>query len=145
MMAGKRTRRPVVRYALPLLAVSGLLVTGCCTTCSLVEADAPMLAHNVYFALNDASPAAREKLVTDCYKYLHDHPGVTYFAAGRIVEEHARDVNVRDWDVGLHIVFASKDYHDQYQQAQAHHDFIEANRDNWKSVRVFDTFIERSR
>jgi hypothetical protein len=102
----------------------------------------PALAHNVYFALHDNSAAARARLVDACYLYLKDHPGVTFFAAGEIVEEHARDVNVRDWDVGLHVVFTSKEHHDLYQKAEGHHTFIAENQDNWKSVRVFDTCIE---
>ena len=32
----------------------------------------PMLAHNVYFSLNDKSPAAKKKLVKACKKYLAD-------------------------------------------------------------------------
>ncbi|MHC4520575.1 MAG: hypothetical protein ACYTAS_18450 [Planctomycetota bacterium] len=56
----------------------------------------PGLAHNVYVALNDSSPAARTQLVDACYKYLKNHPGVTSFAAGERVESHAREVNVRD-------------------------------------------------
>jgi len=99
------------------------------------------LAHNVYFTLNDNSPTAREKLVADCRKYLRNHPGVTFFAAGTIVEEHARGVNVRDWDVGLHVVFASKQDHDRYQKAADHLKFIELNQQNWKTVRVYDTCV----
>ena len=34
-----------------------------------------MLAHNVFFSLNDASPSAIQALVNDCHKYLADHPG----------------------------------------------------------------------
>ena len=35
-----------------------------------------MLAHNVYFALNDTSSEAVDNLVGACKKYLSDHPGV---------------------------------------------------------------------
>jgi hypothetical protein len=100
------------------------------------------LVHDVYFTLNDNSQDARAKLVKDCYKYLSNHPGIVFFAAGELVESHTRDVNIRDWDVSLHIVFKSKDYHDQYQKASDHHKFIDENKDNWKSVRVFDSFIK---
>ena len=101
----------------------------------------PALAHNVYFALHDSSSTARAQLVDACYAYLRDHPGVVFFAAGEIVTSHDRQVNVRDWDVGLHVVFKSKMYHDLYQEAEAHHLFIEENKANWKDVRVFDTFV----
>jgi hypothetical protein len=100
------------------------------------------LVHDVYFTLNDNSSDARAKLVRDCYKYLSNHPGIVFFAAGQLVESHTRDVNIRNWDVSLHIVFKNKDYHDQYQEASDHHKFIDENKDNWKSVRVFDSFIK---
>jgi len=131
-----------MRYAAVTLVLVALVAGGCASSAAQSGTPGPALAHNVYFALNDNSQAACEKLAADCYKYLRDHPGVTFFAAGPIVETHAREVNVRDWDVGLHVVFASKPDHDRYQQAPAHHQFIEANSDNWKSVRVFDTFVQ---
>jgi plasmid maintenance system killer protein len=129
-----------MRYVPSLAVLIAVVASGCATGPTAGDAG-PALAHNVYFALRDDSPAARDKLVADCYAYLRDHPGVTFFAAGRIVEGHAREVNVRDWHVGLHIVFASKHHHDLYQEAEDHHRFIEANSANWQSVRVFDTFV----
>jgi hypothetical protein len=119
-----------------------LCACGCAQPPARRQAKTPALAHNVYFTLNDNSQAACEKLVADCYKYLRDHPGVTFFAAGTLVEEHAREVNVRGWDVGLHIVFASKQDHDRYQKAADHLKFIELNRQNWKTVHVYDTDVE---
>jgi hypothetical protein len=38
-----------------------------------------MLAHNVYFRLQDGSPEAIDHLVAECKKYLWDHPGVLFF------------------------------------------------------------------
>ncbi len=97
-----------------------------------------MLAHNVFFTLKDNSAAARKKLMADCRKYLSSHPGTTFFGCG-LVSELNRPVNVRDWDVGLHVIFESREAHDRYQAAPLHHEFIEANRDNWAKVRVFDS------
>ena len=42
----------------------------------------PGIAHMVYFTLKDPSPAAQDKLVADCHKYLKVAPGILYFAAG---------------------------------------------------------------
>ena len=120
----------------------GILCSGCTSPLARRSSESTALAHNVYFALNDNSPAAKAELVAACYKYLRDQPGVVYFAAGQIVAEHARDVNVCDWDVGLHIVFANKADHDLYQKADAHLQFIEENKAKWRTVRVFDTYIE---
>ncbi len=101
-----------------------------------------MLAHNVYFALKDSSPAARQRLLAACKKYLSGHPGTVFFAAGGLAEELKREVNDRDFDVGLHIVFTDQAAHDRYQDAPAHHQFIAENKDNWKKVRVFDSVVE---
>lgn len=103
-----------------------------------------LLVHNVYFALHDRSAAARAHLVAECRKYLPDHPGIVFFACGELCAELDRDVNVRDWDVGLHILFRDKAAHDHYQDTKAHHDFINANRATWAGVRVFDSVAWQS-
>lgn len=103
----------------------------------------PALVHNVYFALKDGSAAAIQKLIASCHELLAGHPGERFFAAGPLVAELDRPVNVRDFHVGLHVVFASKHDHDAYQVAPRHVKFIETNRDTWASVRVFDTFASR--
>jgi hypothetical protein len=102
----------------------------------------PMIAHNVYFALKDASPEAKRKLVGACKKYLAKHPGTVFFAAGTLAEEFKRPVNDRDFDVALHLVFKNKEAHDKYQDAATHKQFIEENKENWKKVRVFDSLVE---
>ena len=56
-----------------------------------------------------------QTLLAACRKYLVDHPGIVSFACGTLAVDHARDVNDRDWDVGLHIVFTDKAAHDRYQ------------------------------
>ena len=102
-----------------------------------------MLAHNVFFSLNDATPAAKAKLVAACKKYLSGHPGAIFFAAGTIAEECNRPVNDRDFDVALHVIFKDKASQDVYQTAERHLKFIEENKDNWKKVRVFDSLVEQ--
>jgi hypothetical protein len=100
-----------------------------------------MLAHNVYFALTDNSPAQRQRLLDACRKYLSGHPGTVFFAVGTLAEELNRPVNDRDFDVALHIVFESQAAHDKYQDAPRHVQFIDENKDNWKKVRVFDSVV----
>lgn len=102
-----------------------------------------LLVHDVYFKLKDSSPAGRQKLVDACKKYLSKHPGTVYFAAGTLAEELKREVNDRDWDVGLHIVFKDTASHDKYQDAPLHKQFIDENKDGWEKVRVFDTRTEQ--
>ncbi len=125
---------------LAVLAVT-ITVSGCAHFSGRCQPKPPALAHNVYFTLNDHSHAARAKLIADCYKYLSGEPGIVSFAAGEIVESHVRDVNVRDWDVSLLIVFKNKEYHDLYQNAADHQTFIAEDSAMWKRVRVFDTYV----
>lgn len=102
-----------------------------------------MLAHNVYFALKDNSVDAKKTLVDACKKYLSSHPGEVFFAAGTRAEDLTREVNDRDFDVALHIVFTDKAAHDKYQDDRRHKQFIEENKDNWKKVRVFDSLVDK--
>jgi len=106
------------------------------------QAEEKRLAHDVYFSLKDNSPQAKEKLITACKKYLTDHPGILWFAVGPLADEMKRDVNDRDFDVALHLVFKSKAAHDEYSKAERHVKFIEENKENWKKVRVFDSYLE---
>lgn len=100
-----------------------------------------MLSHDVYFTLLDPSEASIQLLVDACHRYLKEHPGVVFFAAGGLVEELARPVNDRDFHVALHVVFEDKAAHDAYQTAAAHVQFIEENKPTWKQVRVFDSYV----
>jgi hypothetical protein len=103
-----------------------------------------MLAHCVYFSLNDRSEAAVAGLLSACRKYLTGHPGTRFFACGTPNQELARPVNDRDFDVALHIIFDSKEAHDAYQNAPAHEQFISENKASWRQVRVFDADVEPS-
>ncbi|HEV3120021.1 MAG TPA: Dabb family protein [Gemmataceae bacterium] len=103
-----------------------------------------MLAHNVYFTLKESSDAGRRKLIAACKKYLVNHPGVVFFATGTLAADLNRPVNDRNFDVALHIVFATKEDHDRYQTATAHVQFVEENKADWKQVRVFDSVVEKA-
>src|SRR5262249_41728 len=100
------------------------------------------LSHDVYFTLNDNSPAARQKLIDACAKYLSGHPGTVFFAVGALAQDLKRDVNDLGFDVALHIVFENVAAHDAYQTAPRHNAFIDECKANWKKVRVFDSFVE---
>jgi hypothetical protein len=100
------------------------------------------LMHNVYFTLKDRSPEAVRALVAACKKYLTVQPDIVYFACGTLEPELAREVNVRDFDVGLHIVFTDRAAHDAYQTDPAHERFVAENKPGWTKVRVFDSLVE---
>ncbi|VTS02272.1 Dabb family protein [Tuwongella immobilis] len=125
-----------MRTLLAILAISGMLSM----TASL-RAEEPIIGHMVYFKLKDQSPAAKQKLVEACKKYLTDHEGTVFFAAGVLGESFDRPVNDREWDVALHLVFKNKAAHDKYAVAERHLKFIDENKANWEKVRVFDSEI----
>jgi Stress responsive A/B Barrel Domain len=120
--------------AVAMMASTGSRATG-------AAADGPQLAHMVYFKLKDSSGGARAKLVAACKLYLTGHDGVVSFATGTLAGDLKREVNDRDFDVSLHIVFANKAAHDKYQDHPRHLKFIEENKENWEKVRVFDSYL----
>lgn len=101
-----------------------------------------MLAHDVFFTLEDSSPSQVDALVAACQTYLKDHPGVVFFAAGKVGDEFARPVNDRMYHVALHVYFKDKAAHDLYQTAPDHEIFIEKYKGNWRNVRVFDSWVD---
>ncbi len=103
----------------------------------------PMLAHNVFFTLNDPSDAAKAKLVQACHQYLSKHPGTVFYACGTLAQELRRDVNDLAFDVALHLVFENQAAHDVYQDAPLHNQFVAENKATWKNVRVFDSFVSQ--
>ncbi len=121
------------------LLVPSFVVAADAPAKSAPAAGGPKVGHMVYFKLKDGTPAAKAKLVAACEKYLAGHEGVEFFAAGVLGEPFQREVNDREWDVALHLVFADKAAHDKYAVAPDHLKFIDENKDNWAKVRVFDS------
>jgi hypothetical protein len=101
-----------------------------------------MLAHMVYFKLTDNSPPGIERQVAACRKYLTDHPGTLFFGVGTRTSDLNRDVNDKDFDVGLHVVFKNRAAHDGYQVSPRHVQFIAENKPHWAKVRVFDADVQ---
>jgi hypothetical protein len=120
------------------LALSVILTL---TIINHLDAAERQLAHVVYFKLKDSSPDAKEKLVVACNKYLAGHEGTVFFAVGVLAEELNREVNDRDFDISLNVVFESKAAHDKYQTHERHLQFIEENKASWAKVRVFDSYL----
>jgi len=103
----------------------------------------PMIAHNVYFLLNETSTEAQQKLVAECHEYLADIPGIAFYAAGTLAEQFDRPVNDRDFHVALHVVFTDGDAMKTYLEHPRHVEFVERNKANWAKVRVFDSAVEQ--
>lgn len=120
-------------------------ILGAAFALGLVDAPAgaadSVLSHDVFFSLKDSSDAAKSKLVAACQKYLSGHEGTMFFSVGTLATDLSRDVNDKDFDVALHVTFKDKASHDKYQDHSRHKQFIEENKDNWKKVRVFDSYV----
>ena len=127
------------------LVLAALCVVVAVTTSNGAERAGATLSHNVYFTLNDSGPEARKALVEACETYLGDHEGTVFFAAGMRATEKTRDVNDTGFDVSLHVYFQDEAAHEAYQNHPRHHEFIERMKANWKTVRVFDSWVKTSR
>jgi hypothetical protein len=134
-------RIPIFGGFLAAVAVALVIPMALSKRVSGAPPEGPQLAHMVYFKLKDKSDANRAKLVAACKLLLSRHEGAVSFAVGTLAGDLNREVNDRDFDVSLHIVFASKAAHDKYQEHERHLKFIEANKDNWEKVRVFDSYL----
>ena len=60
----------------------------------------------------------------------------------KIVTYKLVEVNDKEFHVGLHIVFKDKASHDKYQPSEDHKKFIAEHKDTFKTVKVFDNYIE---
>ncbi len=99
------------------------------------------VSHNVYFKLRKRTDQAAEQLMAGCRKYLTGHEGTVFFSVGVRAEDLKREVNDKDFDVALTVVFRDKAAHDQYQKHPRHLKFIEECQNLWESVRVFDAYL----
>src|SRR4051794_27795548 len=123
-----------------LFALAAVLIVGAVSHSA--EKAEPQLAHMVFFTLKDHSTSARERLVASGRKYLTGHEGTVSFSIGTIAEDvEEPSVSVRDFDVALHVIFASKAAEQRYLSHPRHKSFVEENKDSFAKVRVFDSYL----
>ena len=135
----KKTRKTLILGC--FLAVGAVVLAASLSVGSTKADQGPQLAHMVYFKLKDSSGANRAKLSAACKLFLSGHEGTVSFATGTLAGDFNRDVNDRDFDVSLHLVFINKEAHDKYQEHPRHLKFIDENKENWEKVRVFDSYL----
>jgi hypothetical protein len=111
-------------------------------TTTAVDTKSEPLAHIVFFSLAQPNDENRAKLVEGCKKYLDKHDGVVYFGVGVNAPEYNREVNDRDYDVALHLVFETAKHQDAYQTHPRHVKFVEECQGLWDKVRVFDSRLK---
>lgn len=110
---------------------------------ALLLVAAPALAgemgHMVFFKLTDSSPKSRAHFAGLCHKYLAKIPGITYFSVGALADDLSRDVNDKDFDIALHVVFKDRAAYEVYATHPDHLKLIELGAPLWTKVRVFDS------
>ncbi|MBN2475707.1 MAG: Dabb family protein [Pirellulales bacterium] len=96
------------------------------------------VAHDVFFSLKDAGEVAKIALVADSQKYLGSIPGIVSYAAGTR-SDMERDVNDRNFDVSLHIVFQDKAALQEYLVHPMHTAYVARHEPNCQKIRVFNS------
>jgi hypothetical protein len=134
-----------MRIGLSVLALAfatGIGLGGAVAFAALNSTAGPKLAHTVFFTLKDGSPEGREKFIASCEKYLRDHDGVEFFAIGTQTDDVVEPgVGIKDFDVSLLVIFASKELEAKYLVHPRHLEFVEKNKADFAKVRVFDSYV----
>jgi hypothetical protein len=120
------------------------LTTGWSTNAVQAADNEAVLTHDVFFILADDKPETQEKLIAACHKFLTGHPGTIWFSAGPRAKEMEGEVNDRDFDVALHLVFKNKASLDAYAKSERHDQFLAEAKSLWSKVRVFDSYATAS-
>lgn len=132
------TRRVMDTY------LTNFIVGGNASATQHVGADGNMpqsLFHSIYFSLKDTSAANIKRFTEICLKYLSPHPGIQEFTIGGLTDIK-RDVSVRNFDVGVDIVYESKKAYDDYLNSQGHKDFFPATEGMITNTYIFDSYLK---
>ncbi len=95
--------------------------------------------HCVFFTCKADTPQSEiDSLIADGAKLLAKIPSVRRIDCGRRDPRMQRDVNDKDYTVGLLVIFDDKAGHDLYNDHPLHKQYVEKHKDYWAGVRVFD-------
>ena len=83
-----------------------------------------MFSHVVIFWTDPKNPKAADELIEGANKYLKPISGILTYHVGKMVPSH-RPVVEQTYQVGLNVIFASKQAQDDYQVHPLHIDFVE--------------------
>ncbi|UCD27471.1 MAG: Dabb family protein [Planctomycetota bacterium] len=98
-----------------------------------------MYVHSVYFTYQSQIPEGeKDILIADVYELLAHIPVVRKIDAGRRDPDADREVNDKDFHVGLTVYFDDKQGYDEYQVDEKHQAFVAKHKSNWASIRVYD-------
>jgi hypothetical protein len=98
-----------------------------------------MLVHTVFFKFKESSTEADvQSCAGDARNLLAKVETVKALYIGSPADTEVRPVSVRDFDLGLTVLFENISDQDVYQVHPLHDEFIANNKDNWSSVSVYD-------
>ena len=83
-----------------------------------------MFSHVVIFFTDPKKPAAADDLIAGAKKYLTGVPGILHFHVGKMVPS-PRPVVDSSYQVGLNVVFSSKQAREEYRAHPLHKHFEE--------------------
>lgn len=97
--------------------------------------------HNLYFSLKDKSEENIQKFTKICVEYLAPHPGIQQFTTGGLTDIK-RDVSVRNFEVGVSIIYESKEAYDEYLKSKLHDGFFTATAGMIDNTYIFDSYLK---
>jgi hypothetical protein len=83
-----------------------------------------MFSHVVIFYTDPKNPNATDELIKGADRYLKPIPGILAYHVGKMVPSH-RPVVDQTYQVGLNVMFATKQAQDDYQVHPLHVEFLE--------------------
>jgi hypothetical protein len=100
---------------------------------------APPYVHTVIFYLKDGAPKNEvESLIHDSHAMLAKIPTVKALWAGRPAEKSTPQFAVKDFQVGLLVLFDNYDGLKTYMEHPLHLEYIKKHGEHWKRVPVYD-------
>lgn len=95
--------------------------------------------HCVFFTCKPGTPdTAIDALVADAERILARIPSVRQIESGRRDARMVRDVNEKDYTVGLVVYFDDKAGHDIYNEHPLHQEYVAKHKPHWAGVKVYD-------
>jgi hypothetical protein len=125
-------------------AVCGVVVAGpaVANLARQKEDEKKPVVHVVLFRVKkDAAPKAAEELIRDVHRLLAKIPVVVDIHVGRRAPGE-REVHLKDYDVGLYILFKKLEDVQTYLDHPLHVEFAERARETVENVRVMDFYSE---
>jgi hypothetical protein len=126
-----------------ILALTALFVAAPLLAASADEGDktapkAPYVHSVIFYLKKDTAPAKRDAMIADCHKVLGKVPTVRGIWAGEPAAKGTPDVAVKDYQVGLLVLFENYDGLKTYLDHPEHLKFVEIYGPSIEKVLVYD-------